>query len=148
MLLKLTIQNYLSFYKESNFDMFPNKKRTTFKNHIYNNKEIPVLKQAVLYGANASGKSNFLKAINFIKHFAIRKEFLNEQKLAKNKFRLCKDENLDPIKISIEFNKNDHYYIYRIELNIDHIKEELFLSGLGKQDNTIVFKREDQKNNN
>ena len=144
MLLRLTIQNCLSFHKESNFDMFPNKKRTTFKNHIYDNKEIPVLKQAVLYGANGSGKSNFLKAINFIKHFAIKKEFLNEQKLDKNKFRLCQDENTDPIKISIEFNTENHYYIYRIELNNDHIKEELFLSGLGKQDNILVFKREDQ----
>ncbi|WP_372756153.1 ATP/GTP-binding protein [Labilibaculum sp.] len=145
MLLRLTIQNCLSFHKESNFDMFPNKKRTTFKNHIYDNKEIPVLKQAVLYGANGSGKSNFLKAIKFIRDFAIKKEFLNEKKLDKNKFRLCQDENTDPIKISIEFNTKDHYYIYRIALNNDHIKEELFLSGLGKQDNILVFKREDQK---
>jgi AAA15 family ATPase/GTPase len=122
--------------------MFPNKKRTTFKNHIYDDHEIPVLKQAVLYGANGSGKSNFLKVIRFVKNFGIYKGFLDEKKLLKNKFRLCSDENLDPIKISIEFQNNERYYIYAIELNTDNIKEELYLSSVGKGENTLIFKRE------
>jgi AAA15 family ATPase/GTPase len=55
----------MSFYGETEFDMFPNIKREKFSRHIYADMAVPVLKQAAIYGANGSGKSNFIKAIVF-----------------------------------------------------------------------------------
>jgi len=49
MLLRFKIQNFLSFYKETSFDMFPNTKREKLLHHIYN-EEVPLLKQAAIYG--------------------------------------------------------------------------------------------------
>jgi AAA15 family ATPase/GTPase len=145
MLLRIKIKNYLSFYNESTFDMFPNLKRTTFPNHIYDDKDVPLLKQAVIYGANGSGKSNLLSAICFIKDFAIKRKFITEDILSKNKFRLRSNENTDPIKISIEFKNETNYYIYSVSLNLDTINEELYLSGIGIADNVLVYRRTGNK---
>jgi len=65
MLLRFKIKNFLSFYEETVFDMFPNVKREKFQHHIYTNMEVPLLKQAAIYGANGSGKSNFIQALTF-----------------------------------------------------------------------------------
>lgn len=37
------------------------------REHIYDNDKIKLLKFAAVYGANASGKSNLVKALNFMK---------------------------------------------------------------------------------
>src|SRR5690554_7770809 len=74
MLLRVEIENFLSFYKGSSFDLFPNLKRTSFPSHVYSEMVVPVLKQSVIYGANGSGKSNLLKAVEFIRHFALDKD--------------------------------------------------------------------------
>ena len=144
MLLKIEIQNYLSFYNSSTFDMFPNLKRTTFPNHVYN-EDIPLLKQAVIYGANGSGKSNLLRAIDFIKDFATKRVFLSEELITKSKFRLISLEKSEPIRISIEFKTESNYYIYSISLNIKNIIEELYSSGIGKADNVLIYKRNDNE---
>ncbi len=73
MLLRLKVKNYLSFYEENVFDMFPNPRRTTFQNHIYKDRKIPLLKQAAIYGANGSGKSNLLYTMRFLKNLPQKK---------------------------------------------------------------------------
>ena len=103
MLLRLKVKNFLSFYEETTFDMFPNLKRTTFQNHIYQDMEIPLLKQAAIYGANGSGKSNLLDTIKLIKFFAIEKDYLKKVNIPLNKFQLAGNMNNAPISISIEF---------------------------------------------
>ncbi len=144
MLLRIKIENFLSFYNEVEFNMFPNIKRTTFLNHIYLKQEIPLLKQSVIYGANGSGKSNLLSSINFIKRFVTNKDFLNDSLIIKSKFRL-KEENSKPINILIEFKKKDIYYKYQIKLNSKEIFEKLLISGLDKKDDIVIFKRENNK---
>ena len=146
MLLRLKIRNFTSFDKEVSFDMFPNLKRTTFQNHIYNGYEIPLLKQAAIYGANGSGKSNFVKAIKLLQNIVTNQDTLKKYPIDSNKFRLKADVNNEPIVFSIEFSHKKHYFFYNIEFDTDKIrKEELFLSGIGKKENEIVFRREGNK---
>lgn len=143
MLLRLRIKNFTSFYEEVTFDMFPNSKRTSFQNHIYNSYEVPLLKQAAIYGANGSGKSNFIEAIKLIKSTVTDAETLKKFPINLNKFRLKSSVNNEPIFFSIEFMNKNHYFIYNIEIDSDKIKkEELFLSGIGKKENDRIFLRE------
>lgn len=147
MLLRFIIENFRSFYEPVQFEMFPNMKRTMFMNHIYENKDtkIPLLKQTAIYGANGSGKSNFIKALAFIRAFAIEKDFLKKQSVEKEKFRLIKLENQKPISFIIEFNTAEQTYIYQVDINSDRIeKEELFISGLGEKENELIFSRKDK----
>ncbi|GAB6007490.1 AAA family ATPase [Dysgonomonas reticulitermitis] len=145
MLLRLKVKNFLSFYKETEFNMFPNPKRTTLSDHIYTDMEVPLLKQAAIYGPNAAGKSNLLKAIGFIVGFAKKENYLTAEieskKIKDFKFALVK-ENTDPISISIEFENEGRYFIYEIEVDEDIVKKEaLYISGIGNSENQLLFLR-------
>ncbi len=142
MILRFSIKNFLSFYKETKFDMFPNPKRTTFPDHVYKDVKIPLLKQAAIYGANGSGKSNFVDAFFFLKLFTTEKDFLKESMIERSKFRLVESENREPISFLIEFYYQGKYFIYTVQINSNKIEqEELYLSGLGEKENEIIFKR-------
>ncbi len=143
MLLRITIQNLLSFYEKTIFDMFPNPKREIFTNHINTNEKIPLLKHALIYGANGSGKSNFVKALQFLKSFVTIDNFLNIIELNDFFFQLVRS-NKEPMKIEIEFFTKSNYYIYQLEIQRSQkniIKERLLLSGLGEQEDILLFER-------
>ena len=65
MLLNFRFQNFLSFKELTEFSMIPSQVRS-LKHHLKTvNEEISVLNFSSIYGANASGKSNFIKALEF-----------------------------------------------------------------------------------
>lgn len=143
MLLRVTIQNMLSFYNKTTFDMFPNPKREGFPNHINTDEKIPLLKHALIYGANGSGKSNFVKVLYFLKTFVTVENFLDNIEIDDYLFQLVRS-NKDPMKVEIEFSTNGKYYIYGFEITRsqkNNIKEYLKLSGLGENDDEILFER-------
>lgn len=70
MLYRIIIDNYKSFAEETSFDLFPNPKRESFSNHVYENSITPVLKSTAIYGANGAGKSNLIKGMRFLQEFA------------------------------------------------------------------------------
>ena len=140
MLLRLKIRNFLSFFEETVFDMFPNPKRASFPNHIYSDMDVPLLKQAAIYGANGSGKSNFIKAIAFIKDFVTNENFLNNIDLDDYIFQLVKEKQ-SKISFEIEFFYKEKYFIYAVEIDKKTIHETLTLSGIGKNPDRVLFKR-------
>lgn len=72
MLIRFNVKNFLSFFENEfngqseEFSMIAGKVRSK-REHIYDNDKIKLLKFAAVYGANASGKSNLVKALNFMK---------------------------------------------------------------------------------
>lgn len=142
MLLRVILENFLSFDEPVQFDMFPNVKRTTFAEHIYS-QDVPVLKQAAIYGANGAGKSNLVKGIAFLRHFAIEKGFLSRIELNRYFFQLKENVEVEPMKLLIEFKQVESYFIYSVEISKDGIeKEELYQSGKGSGMSQPIFIRE------
>ena len=73
MLLRFTCQNYLSFRDEVVLDMQPSSKERNHPDHVVDlGGGLKALRVAALYGANASGKSNLLKAMRFFTEFVGR----------------------------------------------------------------------------
>jgi AAA15 family ATPase/GTPase len=140
MLLRFKIKNFLSFHEEAVFDMFPNIKRPTFSHHIYTDIEVPLLKQAVIYGANGSGKSNFIKALIFLREFVTRENFLKSVDLDDYIFRLT-NEKSQTVSFEIEFLHEDRYYLYVVGISKENVFEKLSISGLGKSEDTLLFER-------
>jgi AAA15 family ATPase/GTPase len=64
MLLEFTVGNFLSFKGKATFNL----SATAIKEHVESNiigtLRQRILKGAVIYGANASGKSNFIRAMS------------------------------------------------------------------------------------
>jgi len=69
MLIRFTVENFLSFKERVEFSMIPAQK-SDLSHHIINGKasdDISVLKMGIVYGANAAGKSNLIRAMDFAK---------------------------------------------------------------------------------
>ena len=67
MLIKLSVENFKSFDQKEELSMVSSSKMQGNKNHRMKTKQTQLLKNAVVYGANASGKSNLVTAFAFIK---------------------------------------------------------------------------------
>jgi AAA15 family ATPase/GTPase len=67
MLLSFSVSNFGSFKEKATFSMFPGKISKQHENHVLGCTQFKALKGAALYGANASGKSNFVKAISALR---------------------------------------------------------------------------------
>lgn len=75
MLVRFNVKNFLSFNARDNdkseeFSMIAGKVRSK-KEHIYDDGKNKLLKFAAVYGANAAGKSNLVKAIEFMRHTVV-----------------------------------------------------------------------------
>ncbi len=149
MLLRLIINNFLSFYDPIEFNMFPNPKREFFQDHINTTASIPLLKQSIIYGANGSGKSNFVKALWFLQSFLTKTDFLAHIDIDEYVFQLA-EVNKKAISFEIEIHYKDKYYLYTTSIAPDNngkcnIKEELSISGIGKEEDKTIFKRDNCK---
>ena len=74
MLLRFSVENFKSFKTRQEFSMIPSKV-AQHKSHVIkpkNREDIGVLKAGVVYGANASGKSNIIKAMRHAQLMIIR----------------------------------------------------------------------------
>jgi AAA15 family ATPase/GTPase len=120
--------------------MFPNPKRASFPNHIYGDMTVPLLKQVAIYGANGSGKSNFIKAVSFLKAFVTNEDFLKNVDLDDYIFQLTSAKQ-SKISFEIEFFIKEKYFVYKLEIDKKDIQESLFQSGLGKTTDKLLFKR-------
>ncbi len=73
MLAQFTIKNYLSFGEKVTFSMVKSKSAKGLPSHVFPATEsLSLLRGAAFYGANASGKSNFVKALEFVKQRVVQ----------------------------------------------------------------------------
>jgi uncharacterized protein len=147
MLITFKISNFLSFDKEIVFSMQAGRVET-FPHHYIKGKsrnEINILKSSLIYGANASGKSNFIKAIEFAKKLITKglKDTYTENK----HFRLDENKLSAPTQFEFEFKHNDKMYAYGVVLSLSErkIKEE-WLFELMKTTDKPIFERKVAEN--
>ena len=139
MLIEFKVSNYLSFKEEESFSMIAASDKSLEDNLIkmdnYN-----VLKSAILYGPNASGKTNLLVSIGFLRYLVVSSYKDSENKIELDSFKLD-DTFLDkPTKFEIMFIKNKIRYLYTLLINKNRILEEnLFHYPKGRK--SYIFKR-------
>lgn len=130
MLLQFSIKNFRTFKDKvtlsliaSNYD-----KDTREDENIYpeENFGLRFLKSAVVYGANASGKSKLLDAFAFIRYFVINssKESQKGEKINVYPFLLSDETENEPSEFEIIFLYNKALYRYGFEATKDKIVSE------------------------
>ena len=145
MLLRIRIQNFLSFQKGTTFDMLTDPKIEGLPHHISKDTPLPLLKQAAIYGANGAGKSNLIKAFVFLKNWCTNPKCLEEIEVCDYSFRMTDEDTKPPICLEVEFLSHQKAYLYKVAISEESIEESLYLSGLGKSADTLIFKRKDSK---
>ena len=109
MLLRLSVENYKSFDQKEELSLISSSKIQTNKNHRVKLKQTNVLKNAVVYGANASGKSNLVKVIAFIKSVLIEGLSVNScDDFCRNSLD---NKNRESV-FELQFTVDDKFYAY------------------------------------
>ena len=137
MLIRFVIENMFSFGERKEFTTIPNKKLKTLQNHKYNIDGFEVLKLSSIYGANGAGKSNLIKSLFQFQKLITKEEIPFKLKDTQHKFGNQKEQIL-----AIEFIQDNTPLYYAIVFSENNIStEELYVSGLGKKEDTLIFER-------
>ena len=116
MLIKAIVDNFLSFDKETELTMIPSNKTRKKIEHKINIKSTPILKYAVIYGANASGKSNLIEIFQFIK-YCVEKAIPMD---SVDKFCKTNESNSTrPSLFELQFTIGDKFYAYGFSLTLN-----------------------------
>ena len=139
MLIRFSIENFLSFNERQIFSLIPGKGTLMAEHKTSKIKGVNVLKTSVLFGANASGKSNLIKAIDFGKKLILRGTKADNQ-IDYQKFRLSDVSPINDSRIEYEIQHNGKNYAYGFVFNNEIIKEE-WLYEIGVNKEIKIFER-------
>jgi len=136
MLLEFQVENYLSFKDIAKLSMIASSSTSIkdLQDSIVTVNNTNILTSAAIFGANASGKSNFVKAIGFMNNFVSNsaKESTFGKDIAVESFKLSEETKNEPSTFEITFivpndnkelSENDHI-IFRYGFQICRKKIE------------------------
>ncbi|APW61121.1 AAA family ATPase [Paludisphaera borealis] len=139
MLINFTVEYYRSFGTEQTLNMLA----TSLKDHPGHCVQIPatdksVLQTGVIYGANASGKSNLIRAMLFAQQLILGRTTLKA--LAQSRFRFVKEEK--PASFEFRFLANGQVFVYGFTTTHETIIEEWLDASSNTGRETNVFTRQ------
>lgn len=145
MLIRFNVKNFLSFserddHSSEEFSMISGNVRSK-KEHIYDDGSVKLLKFAAVYGANASGKSNFIKALDFMKRTIIDK-LPNGYS---NKYCKISEKNKSKesyFEVEIKINNNFYAYGFEVILSEGRIVSEWLVQLFSNKDYKVIFNRD------
>ncbi|HNW83024.1 MAG TPA: ATP-binding protein [bacterium] len=113
MIHSLSVKNFLSIKDKITLSFEATKDKHLRDIHVINvAKDVNLLKLGILFGANASGKSNIINALAFIKDFWFKILNDKEQKINAVPFMLDNESRNNQSEFSLVFYKDDMKYSY------------------------------------
>lgn len=151
MLHEVKFKNFFSFKDEGILSFRANKKAPKTEKYFTDGTSEKLSKVVSIFGHNASGKTNALKAISFLQWFIVYAYTEKpDAKIPIIPFAFTDKKN-DPTEISVEFSVGKDFYAYFIELTTDKIlREKLQKKEYEKTKFSTLFEREwkeGEKNN-
>lgn len=129
MLVQFTVGNFLSFHQKRTLNLKA-KGISELKKNVSSFKEEKILRSAVIYGANSSGKSNLIKAIDRMREVVLTSVRLNDSdKLNYSPFLLSTETLEKPTFFEIDFWIDDVKYRYGFEYSLNQIINEWLFTG-------------------
>lgn len=119
MLIRFTVENFLSFNNEQEFSMNAGTAKT-FDERVAKMPGQSILKFSALYGANASGKTNLVKAIDFSRRIIVKG--INELDTLEKHYKLNPKNAELPTKFEYDLKIGDKYYGYGFSVDLKNKK--------------------------
>ena len=130
MLLEFSVNNFKTFKEKqtlsliaSNYDKDTREHENIVHDHRFGHR---ILKSAVIYGANASGKTKLFDAISFMKKFVLTssKDKQRGDRIRTTPYLFSTVTENEPSEFEIVFSTNNILYRYGFEANQEHIISE------------------------
>ncbi|SFD21399.1 hypothetical protein SAMN05518672_1011079 [Chitinophaga sp. CF118] len=142
MLLEFSVSNYLSFKAKTTLSLAATSIKEHVDSNIFSSERQNLLKGAVIYGANASGKSNFIKAMSTMKRMVLQSfDQSSADELDITPFLLSTETEKAPSSFEIIFLIDNIKYRYGFEVD-DHNVHAEWLFETQKQTEKPLFIRE------
>lgn len=127
MILNFSIQNFGSIKDKQTLSFEADKSDHLEEAYVTRCGGRRILKLALLYGANASGKTTVLKALDFLRQLVIDPKSKKTDRLDFEPYLFDPDTPKQPTVLSIEFIRNEVRYAYRVEFTQEAVvAEELY----------------------
>lgn len=142
MFIGFSVSNFLSFKSPQTMSMMASKV-ARHKEHILNGNGKKILKTGLIYGANAGGKSNFIKAIDFSRDIIL--DGLEEVDLNRKYFRINKEGYRQPGVFEyrlITQSKKEYSYGIAISYAVKEIISEWLVRIEKNGSETCIFNRD------
>jgi predicted ATPase len=144
MLIEFSVSNFRSFREKQTFSMVaaPRLKKgdNAFKPVVKGEKLPDLLKVATIYGPNASGKSNLIKAFDVVRTIANRLPSAQSTLLPVAPFRFDPHLADQPSRIELHFVYAELRYEFKLALTQQRITEERLLA-FPKGKETLLYER-------
>ena len=128
MIAEFSIENFFSIKSAQKISFEPSVDTFMSDEYSYEVKEgVRLLKVGIIYGANASGKTNILNAIEFFKILVLRMPKDRNEKTGVVPFMLDDISRNETTKLSMAFYINQSKYILSFELDAKHIYSETLI---------------------
>ncbi|RLD61065.1 MAG: ATP-binding protein, partial [Bacteroidetes bacterium] len=141
MVIKFTVGNFLSFYENRSIS-FEAKGISELKQNTVKINNHKLLRSAVVYGANSSGKSNLLKAMDRMRDCVLNSVKLNDSdELDYSPFLLSKKSEDEPTFFEVIFLDQNKRFRYGFEYNLNEIVNEWLYVGTNSKNESPLFIR-------
>lgn len=142
MLLEFSVGNFRSFNKKKTLSLEATKAiKDEPRNNYFKEEGYSVLRSLAVYGANSSGKSNLVRAMNVMRTIVLNSVKLNDKE----------DLPYDPFLLSVDTIRSTHFevmflidhlkYRYGFEYTQNKIEEEWLFISKGKKKENALFVR-------
>ncbi len=128
MIVQITLANYRSIHTEQTLS-FVAERGTRHKDNLISRPGYRLLKAAALFGANASGKSNFVRAIGEMRDFvrdSATKMNDGDPIVCAQPYRLDPESRTAPSRFEITFVTDGVQYVYGFAATRERVHEEWF----------------------
>jgi len=141
MLIRFVVENFKSFKEETEFNLLTGDS-SAHGDHIHHTDEgIDILPISVIYGGNASGKTNLVAAIYTAKLIVTQGTNSKGAFFPVEKYALDNTYFEKPTKFEFEFKTNKHVYSYGLIINPQEVVEEWLYIILSKKTDKKLFER-------
>ena len=139
MIINFSVQNFGSIKDKQTLSFEADKSKHLEDAYVINFGKQRILKLALIYGANASGKTTILKALDFLRDIVLEPKSKKTDELDFNPFLFDSNTPKQNSIISIEFIQNEIKYFYEVGFSKKAIVyEELYFNNPKKAN---LFKR-------
>ena len=124
MLIQVNVQNFKSFNELNSLNLIASNKLRKQKERLYESDTISLLKSTVIYGSNASGKSNFVEVLRFMKKCVMNQEIPIESYNWYCRNHEDNKEKISSFSVQLLLNEDCYEYGFDAILNTQTIKDE------------------------
>jgi AAA15 family ATPase/GTPase len=126
MLIEFRVANFRSFWKEQTLSMVASQDKQLAQNTFDPGigRFDRLLRSAMVYGPNASGKTNLLRALQFVQHLVLNSAGATASSPPYNPFKFAAEARQAPSEFEVTFVQNGIRYEYGFVIGLERVEQE------------------------